>query len=149
MELSLGQAAKAAGVGKTTLARAIQSGKMSATRREDGSYAVDPAELTRAYPPRSEAAEMEATPGYAGHRTSAPRNLDETEIRICNAALAAELKGLRETLDEMRKRVDDIGEDRDSWRDQAQRLLLAAPLVTPPPSRRTAHRGWWPFRLTA
>lgn len=47
--LSLGQAAKLAKRGKTTLARAIKAGRLVADRRADGSYRIDPAELARAY----------------------------------------------------------------------------------------------------
>ena len=47
---TLGQAAKAANVSKTTIQRAIKSGRLSATRRDDGSYDIDPAELRRAFP---------------------------------------------------------------------------------------------------
>ncbi len=179
MELSLGQAAKLAGVGKTTLARAIHSGKMSATRREDGTYGVDPAELTRVYPPKSEIAETESTAGYAAHRTPITRNLDETDLRIQVAGLSAELKALREVLEAEkrhteaeRRRADEIRQDRDGWRSQAERLLLAAPVIvagppvgeggsaaaTPPaqnttpagPSSQTTlmparRRPWWPW----
>jgi hypothetical protein len=49
--LSLGQAAKAAGVPKTTLSRAIKTGRLSASRTDTGAYAIDPAELARAFPP--------------------------------------------------------------------------------------------------
>jgi hypothetical protein len=38
--LTLGQAAKIAGVGKTTLTRAIQAGKLSATPHDDGGIRV-------------------------------------------------------------------------------------------------------------
>jgi len=48
--ISLGKAAKLAGVGKSTIAKAITSGRMSATRNPDGSYAIDPAELARVFP---------------------------------------------------------------------------------------------------
>jgi hypothetical protein len=44
-----GQAARAAGRSKTTINRAIKTGRLSASRRDDGSYEIDPAELTRAY----------------------------------------------------------------------------------------------------
>jgi len=37
-------------IGLTTLARAIKSGRVSVSRKEDGSYEVDPAELARVYP---------------------------------------------------------------------------------------------------
>ena len=44
MHLSLGQAAKETGMDKSTISRAIKSGKLSATRQEHGGYAIDPAE---------------------------------------------------------------------------------------------------------
>jgi len=45
--LTLGQAARHCGVSKGTISKAIASGKLSATRREDGSWAIDGAELAR------------------------------------------------------------------------------------------------------
>src|SRR3954469_2595767 len=50
---SLAQAAKAAGKSKPTLLRAIRSGRLSATRHDDVTYAIDPAELIRAFSPVS------------------------------------------------------------------------------------------------
>ena len=47
---SLAQAAKAAGKSKPTIVRAIKSGRLSASRGEGGSYAIDPAELARVFP---------------------------------------------------------------------------------------------------
>ena len=48
-ELSLSQAAKLTGKSKSTINRAIKTGKLSATRHEDGSYSIDSAELSRAF----------------------------------------------------------------------------------------------------
>ena len=45
--LSLGECARRIGVSKGTISKAIASGKLSATRREDGSWAIDGAELSR------------------------------------------------------------------------------------------------------
>src|SRR5215213_8660562 len=47
--LTLGAAAKLTGLNRTTVLRAIKSGKLSAARRDDGSYVIDPAELERVY----------------------------------------------------------------------------------------------------
>ena len=47
--LSLGQAARLVRTSKTTLRRAIKDGRLSATRRDDGGYQIDPAELARIY----------------------------------------------------------------------------------------------------
>jgi hypothetical protein len=49
MAYTLGQAARAVGRSKTTLGRAIKSGRISATRSEDGRYLIDPAELSRVF----------------------------------------------------------------------------------------------------
>src|SRR5262245_43000570 len=45
--LSLVEAARKIGI--TTLAKAIKSGRLSVSRKEDGSYEIDPAELARVY----------------------------------------------------------------------------------------------------
>lgn len=48
--LSVSAAAKLINVSKTTIYRAIKSGKISAIRQDDGSFLIDPFELVRAYP---------------------------------------------------------------------------------------------------
>jgi excisionase family DNA binding protein len=49
MSYTLGQAAKAVGRSKPTIARAIKSGKISAERTATGEFAIDPAELHRVF----------------------------------------------------------------------------------------------------
>ena len=51
MKHSLGTAAIATGKSKTTIHRAIKSGKISAFRREDGTFEIDPSELHRVFEP--------------------------------------------------------------------------------------------------
>lgn len=50
MALTLNQAAKACGRSKSTLLNAISSGRMSAPKDDRGRYAIEPAELYRAFP---------------------------------------------------------------------------------------------------
>src|SRR3954452_15065078 len=50
--LSIRDAARQAGVSQSSILRAIQSGRMSAPRKDDGGYAIDPAELFRVFPPQ-------------------------------------------------------------------------------------------------
>jgi excisionase family DNA binding protein len=45
--LTLSQAAKVLGCDKRTIARAVASGEISATRRDDGTYTIDASELER------------------------------------------------------------------------------------------------------
>jgi excisionase family DNA binding protein len=48
--LSLSEAAKVAGQSKSTIWRAVNSGRLSATRTYTGDYRIDPAELHRVFP---------------------------------------------------------------------------------------------------
>lgn len=46
----MGEAARASGKSKPTIAKAVKAGRVSAIRNEDGSYQIEPAELHRVYP---------------------------------------------------------------------------------------------------
>jgi hypothetical protein len=54
MPYSLKQAATATGKSKPTILRAIQGGKISAEKDQQGEWQIEPAELHRVYPPVSE-----------------------------------------------------------------------------------------------
>ena len=142
MELSLGQAAKATGLGKTTLTRAIKAGRLSATRREDGSYAIDPSELSRVYKVTPETAETVSSTGYTAHRATPdgePRaTLRDSDVHTLLAVAQAELRHLNERMEEARANQEDLRRERDDWREQAQRLALAAPTVIAAPGPITA-----------
>lgn len=47
---TLGKAAKETGLSKTTISKAIKSGRLLASRTDDGQYRIDPDELFRVYP---------------------------------------------------------------------------------------------------
>jgi excisionase family DNA binding protein len=117
-QLSLGQAAKLTGLGKTTLARAIKAGRLSATRRDDGGYQIEVSELERVYPLRPPA---DATPATG----------DETGPVVHHATidvdLVTEVAALRATAALMREQLAEVREDRDRWRVVAERLTLAPP----------------------
>jgi hypothetical protein len=51
MGYTLGQAAKAVGMSKTSILRSIKTGRISAGRDEFGQWAIEPCELHRVYPP--------------------------------------------------------------------------------------------------
>lgn len=121
-ELSLSQAAKLTGKSKSTINRAIKTGKISAARHEDGSYSIDPAELSRAF-------DMAPTTG-AKRRDAEP---DGTRLLDRIEALEAMLNREREV-------SADLKEDRDRWRQQATALL--SDQRVPPPTR----AKWWSWR---
>ena len=54
MGYTLGQAAKAVGMSKTSILRSIKAGRISAGRDELGQWAIEPCELHRVYPALTE-----------------------------------------------------------------------------------------------
>ena len=115
---TLGTAAKATGLNKSTVLRAIKSGKISAAKDEHGEWQIDPAELHRVYPPVAD----------APRRTSAEQR-HATLGAADAAALEAQIASLKYVAALMREQLEDVRKDRDAWRSQAegnQRLLTAA-----------------------
>jgi excisionase family DNA binding protein len=124
MIFTLRTAAQHTGTSKSTILRAIKSGRLSATRLEDGSYEIDAAELERVYP--AQRMKQRGTDAVEHH---APGNSGEITIRAPDAtaaALAAEIAGLREILRRADAAADELKQDRDRWRtmaEAAQRLI--------------------------
>src|ERR1700738_444085 len=54
MSYTLGQAAKAVGMSKTSILRSIKAGRISAGRDEFGQWAIEPCDLHRVYPALTE-----------------------------------------------------------------------------------------------
>lgn len=134
MPFSLREAAQQAGVSKSTILRAIRSGRLSAARTEDAGYVIDPSELARVYP--AQRATQQALERSTGHdATDATVRGDAIE----NAGLRAEVEGLRQLLAQMRDTVADLKDDRDGWRQQAEaaQRLLGTTSGTEP------RRPWW------
>jgi len=126
----LGQAAKATGLSKMTIQRALKSGRLSGHKDETGSYQIDAAELHRVFPAVSEGDGH--VPPNLGRSETPP---SDVELQVGYARLKAENAVLKAMLEDMRT-------ERDRWHDQAQRLALAAPAGK-------AARPWWPWRRSA
>ena len=116
MSYTLGDAAKAVGKSKTTLHRAIKSGKISAIKSEDGSYSIDPSELHRVFPPVTA---VIPTDTFLRNDTERQSNTLET-LRIQLELQEKERERERALLQET---IADLREDRDKWRQQATALL--------------------------
>jgi hypothetical protein len=142
--LSLREAAEQAGPSKSTIWRAIKAGRLSATRTDDGGFAIDPAELFRVFPleqagerftgqdatspePLPERPETAEPDGLAAKIAAA-----EAEIAGLKALLASERARDEALIAELRTNRDELRQDRDEWRGRAERFLA-------PPER----RPWW------
>jgi hypothetical protein len=116
MSYSLAEAAAAVGLNKTSILRAIKSGKISGTKDPHGQWFVEPAELHRVYPPieRSTASSNAITAAHAATpRYASADAAGDVELRVRVAAAEGELAALKEMLVEMRKYRDDALAQRD------------------------------------
>ncbi|WP_156117968.1 hypothetical protein [Paracoccus sp. PAMC 22219] len=124
MKYTAGQAAKAVGVSKATITRALQNGKISGSKDDNGAWSIDPAELHRVFPPVAH-----ATPETQILKQSAtPEKVNET------AVLERENQMLHEALIEARQ-------ERDRWHQIAERLSIAPPAPAPIPQMPAG--GFW------
>lgn len=115
---------------KTSVFRAIKSGRLSATRDDNGGIRIDPAELARAFPPKPFQQERSRRAFQEPEGTA--DGMAERERNATVAALETEVRLLRQMLDDMRT-------ERDRWHSQAERLALPGP----------PKRPWWPWRRSA
>jgi hypothetical protein len=108
MGLSLAEAARQAGISKSSVWRAVRDGRLKAKRSRNGRFAIEPDELTRVFP----ALDPDVTSGAAKGRYYVPRGV-EMAVRLAQpeqqvADLTAALKEARQ--------------DRDRWQLLAERL---------------------------
>ena len=113
--LSLGQAAKEAGLSKATISKALKTGRLSYVSKSTAGFQIDPAELFRVFAPK-------------------PLVTGESE-RLQTPVETGKSEADRFELQLLRERVEDLQKDRDAWREQAQRLALTGPEQQP-------KKGW-------
>ena len=125
---SLAQAAKAAGKSKPTIARAIKAGRLSATRGEGGSYAIDPSELARVFPLTGFAPgtmkQHEPGNGIGTYPVTSPGEIEALRLLATEQA---------ETIRNLWQRLDQEGEERHRMAEERRQLL----------SMLTDRRPWW------
>ena len=111
MSYTLGEAAKATGMSKAAISRAIKNHTISAEKQDNGSYKIDPAELHRVYPALStQQAEQQVKP----RSTSVS---DATELNAENRELRAKLEAATQRLSDKDAVIDDLREDREPLAD--------------------------------
>jgi excisionase family DNA binding protein len=128
MSMTLAEAAAACGIDKSTVRRAVRSGRISGVRDELGVWRVEPVELHRIFPP--------AVARTEGAPAAAPLHAPPDAAAAANGALVAELRAV----------IADLRQDRDHWREQAQRLALPKPAEREADHGQAKRRSWWPWR---
>ena len=113
MAYTLGEAAKATGISKASISRAINSGRISAIKKDDGSFSIEPVELHRVYPPKSAVPVTETV--YETLRNGDADARNGSDSNVLQARLDAALEQLRDrdgTIDDLRHRLDRSDEER-------------------------------------
>jgi hypothetical protein len=158
---TLGTAAKAAGVSKSTVHRAIRTGKISARSKDGAGYEIDPSEFHRIFPlvaqKLAEPGSSQTGTGIIERSGTGPengRNTHETgvpspehfETAVKLARAEAELDALKQVIELERKRAEDARQRADELRTERDRWAGIAEAS----QRQITHlaeqrRGWWPF----
>jgi hypothetical protein len=142
MSYTLGQAARAVGKSKPTIARAIQTGRLSASRTDSGTFVIDPAELHRVFQVAGNGAGTmkQTVPGE-------PDGTSQAALRVERDRLLIEREDLRETIRDLRQRLDAESEERRRAQERLTALLThrqagSVPAVNSP-TLTGPRRPWW------
>ncbi len=116
MYFTLGQAAREAGVAKSTISKALSSGKLSYREKNPEGYKIDPAELFRVFP-RTTKTSPDEPPSNDWQPGSA-----NGEPLPYSAKFEIELARLKSLVEEKDRRITDLEFDRGQLREDRHRL---------------------------
>lgn len=140
--LTLGEASRATDKAKSTVLRAIEKGKISATKNDDGEWQIEPAELFRHFAPATPETVAETDEENDAQRDETPQETVAEVKRLRELLSTANLERDRERgqledqISDLRERLDREGEER---RQLTSRLL--ADQRPPVPSASPPQRG--------
>ena len=117
MGITLREASEKVGVTRQTLMKAIKTGRVSAEKSDNGEWRIEPVELFRVWPPVN-GVQQPLQPELTGG--------DTPSLQVENRLL--------------REQVAELREERNAWREQAQRLALTDQRAAPQPA---PQRGFW------
>jgi hypothetical protein len=116
MKLTLNQAAKECGRAKSTLSKAIKTGKISVEHGDKGAFLIDPAELFRVFPKTSnddQSVPMGNTQNEQGN-SDLGREVEvlRKQIEAVNIERERERAQLTDQIEDLRTRLDKESEER-------------------------------------
>jgi excisionase family DNA binding protein len=114
--LTLAEAAKETGLTKPAILKAIQKGRVSATKDDKGQWLIDPAELFRVYSPTVKKEMGETQTGSF----ELLLKLKELEAKL--AVTEKRLLDKESEIENFRAQVDDLRSERERWRIQAEQI---------------------------
>ena len=143
--MSLGEAAKATGKSKTTISRAVKSGKVSGGNKgNDGEYQIDPAELFRVYPMKKQTQQGDGNSNGHMERDATPSRdpAFQAQIDTLNRLIDEKDKNYTLLLEEKDNAIERLEDDKKRWQNEyneAKQKLLTFEKVEEPEDT----RGWF------
>ena len=128
MGYTLGEAAKATGKAKTTIQRAIKSGRISASKSDTGAYDIEPSELHRVF--HATVAQHDIRNDTQPHEKH--QEIEADVLRVKVEMLEQQLRREEETTEDLRKRLD-----------RAENRIVSLTDQRLPQTSKTAHKGWF------
>ena len=117
MGITLREASEKVGVTRQTLMKAIKTGRVSAEKADNGEWRIEPVELFRVWPP-----------------------VNEVQQPLHDGLTSSDTPGLQAENRLLREQVAELREERNAWREQAQRLALTDQRTA---TQSRAPRGFW------
>lgn len=123
------RAADITGISKSTIQRAMKSGKLSFSRNDNGHRVIDVSELERVY-----GLKADVTPeGKPVEKDAAPKqeNIVQQEMQKASTMIEMERMKMRiymleQQLETAHAQIDDLKEQRDQWQKQASQVLITS-----------------------
>lgn len=129
------EAADLVGMSKTSILKAIKTGRLSATKNTDGEWRIEPVELFRVYAPVGSGTQQ---PSAESVREDTPNKEDNPRLELLY--LRERLAEKDETIADLRKRLDAEAEERR----RLSYILTAERGTQPIPQAPEALRKpWW------
>lgn len=122
-KISIREAVKGFQVSRPTLTKALNNGKISGEKDNNGTWMIETSEISRIYKPRATSSDKE-------HVKSSTQNTDEHHY----------MKGKLEALESY---VDDLKEQRNKAENRADAAEARVTALLSDQS--TKRRGWWPW----
>ncbi len=114
-KMSVAQAADLTGKSKSTIQRALKSGRLSYSMNDAGDKEIDTSELERVYGPFPPKFDQEAVVRAELERAQNMLEMERVKMRC---------RSLEDQLHMTERQLEDMKEQRDQWQKQAQQLMI-------------------------
>lgn len=153
--LTLTTASKQSGISKSIISRALKSKELNASRVPIGkgkrhSYQIDKSDFAIWEQQYNETRRQgkNTSENIEKELKRTPKNIPENTLKIRELELELEFKEkeieqIKNQLKHAETKIEDMGTDRDAWRNQAEKLLLAPPEKQNDPSLKRTEVSIW------